>query len=414
MAPLGPFGAAPRLAVAVSGGPHSLALALLARDWVAARGGAILALVADHGLRPESGAEADHVLGLLAQAGIATECLRLGLPSGARLQERARLARLAALGEAAARHGCPWLLLGHHRGDQAETLTFRALRGSGAAGLAAMAPLRATPECLLLRPLLGFAPARLEAVVAAAGITPVRDPSNGNPRFARIRLRQALGDPEGEGEGVRALAAAAGAFAQRRARGDAALLARLAAAAEIHPEGYAWADPKALGDDAPGIAALARLIGLIGGAAWPVPIPATATLLARGGGSLAGAWVRLGAGGRWLVARDPGVIAPAQPWAPALLWDGRFRLTGPARPGWSCAALGDAASGFRGQAPIPLPALRALPALWDEKGKLALLPGLFYAAGEEAAEWRITFAPRGGGLITLPWLTDFARVIQDA
>lgn len=398
MAPLGPFGTAPSLAVAVSGGPHSLATALLARDWVAARGGRVLALVADHGLRPESGAEADHVMALLADAGIPAECLRLGLPAGARMQERARMARLAALTEAAARHGCPWLLLGHHRGDQAETLAFRALRGSGAAGLAAMAPIRVAPNCLILRPLLGFAPARLEAVVDAAGISPVRDPSNDNPRFARIRLRQALGDPGGEGEGVGALAEAAEAFARRRARQEAALLDRLAAAAEIHPEAYAWLDPKALGADALGVAALARLIGLIGGAAWPVPLGAAAALLARGGGSLAGAWVRPGAGGRWLVVRDPGLIAPALPLAPPFLWDGRFLVSGPARQGWVCAALGEAATAFRKHTKTPLAALSALPALWDEKGKLALLPGLFYADGVEAAAWRLVFAPKGGGL----------------
>ncbi|MCA3366026.1 MAG: tRNA lysidine(34) synthetase TilS [Roseomonas sp.] len=398
MAPLGPFGAAPSLAVAVSGGPHSLATALLARDWVVARGGSVLALVADHGLRPESGAEADHVMGLLAKAGIVAECLRLGLPAGARLQERARAARLAALTEAAAHHGCPWLLLGHHRGDQAETLAFRALRGSGAAGLAAMAPIRVAPACLILRPLLGFAPARLEAVVAAAEITPVRDPSNDNPRFARIRLRQALGDPGGEGEGVRALAAASAAFARRRARQEAALLDRLATAAEIHPEAYAWVDAKALGADALGIAALARLIGLIGGAAWPVPLEAAGALLTRGGGSLAGALLRPGAGGRWLIARDPGLIAPAQPLQPPFLWDGRFSVSGPARQGWHCAALGAAVATFRHQTKTPLAALRALPALWDEKGKLAVLPGLFYAEGVEAAAWRMVFAPKGGGL----------------
>jgi tRNA(Ile)-lysidine synthase len=375
-----------------------LALALLTRDWATARGGRVLALVADHGLRPESGAEADHVMALLAKAGIAAECLRLGLPGGTRLQERARHARLAALTEAAASHGCPWLLLGHHRGDQAETLAFRALRGSGAAGLAAMAALRSAPECLILRPLLGFAPARLEAVVAAAGIAPVRDPSNDNPRFARIRLRQALGDPGGEHEGVRALAEAAEAFARRRARQEAALLARLAAAAEIHPEAYACLDPKALGRDALGVAALTRLVGLIGGAAWPVPPEAVAALLARGGGSLAGAWVRPGVGGRWLVVRDPGLIAAAQPLVPPFLWDGRFWVTGRARPRWHCAALGEAAGAFRKQTKTPLAALRALPALWDEKGKLAVLPGLSYADGVEASAWRLTFAPRGGGL----------------
>ncbi|MCA3351649.1 MAG: tRNA lysidine(34) synthetase TilS [Roseomonas sp.] len=398
MASLGPFGAAPSLAVAVSGGPHSLAAALLARDWAAAWGGRVVALVADHGLRPESGAEADHVMGLLSGAGITAECLRLGLPNGARMQERARMARLAALTEAAARHGCPWLLLGHHRGDQAETLVFRALRGSGAAGLAAMAALRVAPDCLILRPLLGFAPARLEAVVAAAGISPIRDPSNGNPRFARIRLRQALADPGGEGGGVQALAEAAAAFALRRTRQEAALLGRLAAAAEIHPEAYAWVEPKALGSDALGAAALAHLIGLIGGAAWPVPIEATSALLARGGGSLAGAWVRPGAGGRLLLVRDPGMVAPAQPLTPPFLWDGRFRVTGPARPSWTCAALGAAAAAFRQQTKTPLAALRALPALWDEKGKLAVLPGLFYADGVEASAWRLVFAPRGGGL----------------
>jgi tRNA(Ile)-lysidine synthase len=398
MAPLGPFGAAPRLAVAVSGGPHSLALALLARDWVAASGGAVVALVADHGLRPESGAEADHVMALLAAAGIAAECLRLGLPAGARLQERARSARLAALTEAAQRHGCPWLLLGHHRGDQAETLAFRALRGSGAAGLAAMAALRLVPDCLILRPLLGIAPARLEAVVASAGLAPVRDPSNENPSFARIRLRQALGDPGGEGEGMRALAEAAESFTRRRARQEAAILARLALAAEIRPEAYAWVDIRALGDDAAGIAALARLIGLIGGAAWPVATHATAALISRGGGSLAGAWLRPAARGRWLVVRDPGLIAPPAPLKPPFLWDGRYQVSGPARPGWCCAALGAAAAEFRTHTSIPLPALRALPALWDEKGKLAVLPGLFYDAGVEAPAWRLVFAPRGGGL----------------
>jgi tRNA(Ile)-lysidine synthase len=371
---------------------------LLARDWVAARGGRVVALVADHGLRPESGAEADHVMGLLASAGIAAECLRLGLPSGARMQERARMARLAALTQAAARHGCPWLLLGHHRGDQAETLAFRALRGSGTAGLAAMAALRVAPDCLILRPLLGFAAARLEAVVTAAGISPIRDPSNDNPRFARIRLRQALADPGGEGEGVRALAEAAEAFALRRARQEAALLDRLAAAAEIPPEAYAWVDPKALGSDAVGVAALARLLGLIGGAAWPVRLEAAAALLARNGGNLAGAWVRPGAGGRLLVTRDPGLIAPAQPLSPPFVWDGRFMVTGQARPGWHCAALGAAAVAFRHQTKMPIAALRAVPALWNEKGKLALLPGLFYDDGVEASAWRLVFAPRGGGL----------------
>ena len=97
MAPLGPFGPAPRLAAGVSGGPHSLALALLADRWARRRGGDVLALVADHGLRPESAAEAAHVHGLLAGCGVAAQVVRLGLATGPSMQERARAARLAAL-----------------------------------------------------------------------------------------------------------------------------------------------------------------------------------------------------------------------------------------------------------------------------------------------------------------------------
>ncbi len=185
MAPLGPFGPAPRLAAGVSGGPHSLALALLAERWARRRGGDVLALVVDHGLRSGSAAEAAHVRGQLAGRGIAARVLALGLPAGPSMQERARAARLAALCTAAAAAGRPWLMLGHHRGDQAETMLFRALRGSGPAGLAAMAPARDAGAALLLRPLLGVAPAALEAVLAEAGLAPVRDPSNLDPRFAR-------------------------------------------------------------------------------------------------------------------------------------------------------------------------------------------------------------------------------------
>ncbi|GAV36242.1 tRNA(Ile)-lysidine synthase [Roseomonas sp. TAS13] len=193
MAPLGPFAPSPRLAVGVSGGPDSLATFLLAHRWAMARGGSALALVADHGLRPDSAAEAEAVAGRLQARGHEVRILSLGLPSGPALHERARRARLAALEAAASEAGAPWLLLGHHRRDQAETLLFRLLRGSGETGLAAMAPARALPNVMVLRPLLDMPVARLEATVAGAGLEPVRDPSNGDPRFARARLRAALG-----------------------------------------------------------------------------------------------------------------------------------------------------------------------------------------------------------------------------
>lgn len=397
MAPLGPFGAAPRIAAGVSGGPHSLALALLADRWARDRGGDLLALVADHGLRPDSGAEADGVAALLVARGIAARVLRLGLSGGPGLQARARAARMAALGAVAAAEGRPWLLLGQHRGDQAETVLFRALRGSGPAGLAGMAAAREAGAALVLRPLLGVAPAALEAVVAAAGLVPVRDPSNSDPRFARVRLRAALADPGGEGPGIAALAAAAAAFAARRARAEAALAARLAAAAEIRPEGFAWIDPDALGGDALAAAALAELARLVGGAAL-APAPAgAAALLEAGAGTLGGAWLRPGAGGRWLLARDPGAVAPPVPARAGACWDRRFRLAGPGRAGWSLGALGAAAAGLRGRFMLPSAVLRALPAIRDPHGALAAVPLLDYPSHEDCRPFAMVFAPGAGG-----------------
>ena len=143
MAPLGPFEPSPRIAVAVSGGPDSLALCLLADRWARARRGTAFGLTVDHRLRPESGAEAAQVRRWLTARGIAHRTLRW---PGARpvtgLQEQARAARLALLTGWCRRAGVLHLLLGHQREDQAETALQRLVRGSGIDGLAAMAPVR--------------------------------------------------------------------------------------------------------------------------------------------------------------------------------------------------------------------------------------------------------------------------------
>lgn len=403
MAPLGPFGPAPRIAAGVSGGPHSLALALLAAEWARARGGDLLALVADHGLRPESGAEAAHVAWLLATQGIAARVLPLGLAPGPRMQERARMARLRALAAAAAADGRPWLLLGHHRGDQAETLLFRALRGSGAEGLAAMAPARAAGAVLLLRPLLDVPPATLEAVLASAGIAPVRDPSNADRRFARIRLREALDDPAGDGPRVAALAEAAGAFARRRARQEAALARRLAAAAEIRPEGFAWIAPAELGRDGLAVAALAALIRLIGGSGFAPSRGRVAAVLAAGGGTLGGAWLRAASGGRWLLARDPGMLGPPVEARPGAVWDGRFRLTGRGRAGWRIGPLGREAGRLRTRSALPAAVLAALPAVRDAKGVLAVVPALLYPVAEACPDFAMVLESGGAGGALPAW-----------
>ncbi|GGC38328.1 tRNA(Ile)-lysidine synthase [Siccirubricoccus deserti] len=399
MAPLGPFGRQPRIAAGVSGGPHSLALALLADGWARARGGSLLALVVDHGLRPESAAEAAGVIAQLAGRGIAARLLWLGLPPGAGVQARARAARHGALRDACREAGVPWLLLGHHRADQAETLLFRALRGSGPAGLAGMAPALATAEALVLRPLLGIPPARLEAVVRAAGLTPVRDPSNADPRFARPRLRQVLGDPGGTGPAVAALAEAAAAFATRRRRLESAVADRLAAAAVLRPEGHAELDLRALGRDRVALAALATLLSCIGGRGFPPPAAAVAGLLRQGHGTLAGAWLQAApAGGTARLLREPAAVGPPVPARRNAVWDGRFRLTGPGDAECSLGALGVAAAArLRHAAPgLPAVVLATLPAI-RRHGTLVAVPALFYPDAEGSARFAIVLAPAAAG-----------------
>ncbi|WP_298172466.1 tRNA lysidine(34) synthetase TilS [Novosphingobium sp.] len=178
--------------LAVSGGPDSLALLLLAR---AAIPGALRVATVDHGLRPESAAEALYVAKLCADLGIPHEILTIALPSGPAVQERARVARYAALGDWAVRSGLAAIATAHHADDQAETLFMRLARGAGVRGLAAMrgiSPLPGRPDCQLLRPLLGWRRSDLAKIVAAAGIEPVLDPSNRDHRFERVRMRTML------------------------------------------------------------------------------------------------------------------------------------------------------------------------------------------------------------------------------
>ena len=378
MAPLGPFAAL--IAVGCSGGPDSLALTRLADRWARARGGAILALIVEHGLRPESGREAEATAAALAALGIAARILPLALPPGPRLQERARAARRAALLAACGEAGAPHLLLAHHAEDQAETILFRALRGSGARGLAGMAPVTVAAEALILRPLLGQPKARLAASLAGWGVTPVEDPSNHNPRFARSRLR---------GAGVGLLDATA--FARRRARHAGEEATRLALAVRLLPEGCAELDPVALGQDGVARRVMAALIRAIGGGAHAPAEGAVAALLARGFGTLGGA--RLLRDGRWLVreaaagARDPATG----------LWEGRFRVPPPPEGhGW--APLGAEAARFRARfRHLPAAALAALPALRRKAdGMLALVPHLAYHAPGSGLSEPLHFAPLAG------------------
>lgn len=183
-----------RLGLAVSGGPDSLALLLLARAALPDR---IAAATVDHGLRPEAAQEADMVARVCASLDVPHRTLRVEVPAG-NVQSQARAARYAALAEWMEAEGLEALATAHHADDQAETLLLRLNRGSGASGLAGVRARGLVPNTRLplVRPLLGWRRAELAGIVSAAGIDAAQDPSNLDDRFDRVRIRKALAGAE--------------------------------------------------------------------------------------------------------------------------------------------------------------------------------------------------------------------------
>jgi tRNA(Ile)-lysidine synthase len=359
MARLGPFTAVPRLSAAVSGGADSSALALLAQDWAAARGGDVLALIVDHGLRQNSAAEAALTAARLRAFGIAGRILTICDLHGPGLQERARAARYEVLAAAARDAGRPHLLLGHHAADQAETVAMRAVRGTG--GAEGMPAWSARHDVILLRPLLGLLPKELRVYLRARGLEWVEDPSNLLPRFERVRVRQA---------GVEPAATVAAAAARRALEMEAA--AFLAAAATFRPEGFVRLDAPA----APP-AALAALLRTIGGADHKPRQAAVAALAQKlrpatlGGVRIVPAG-RLGSG--WLLCREPAACAPPVEARASVIWDHRFRLDMVPPPGSHFGALGADAAQFRKFNGLPTLILRTMPCLRGPDGGAPMFP----------------------------------------
>jgi tRNA(Ile)-lysidine synthase len=199
-----------RLALAVSGGPDSLALLILASH----AGFDCAAATVDHGLRPESAAEADFVGDLCAELGVPHTTLVLDAPGKGNLSDWARKARYAALSDWADAEALTVLLTAHHADDQLETIIMRLNRGSGVAGLSGIRARRGA----IVRPLLSWRKTELEALVHDCGIVAMDDATNRDDRFDRARLRKALAnadwlDPIAATQSASALAEAEDALA---------------------------------------------------------------------------------------------------------------------------------------------------------------------------------------------------------
>jgi tRNA(Ile)-lysidine synthase len=422
MAALGPFECSPRLAIAVSGGSDSLALALLAAEWARGQGGEAVALTVDHRLRPDSGAEAQKAGGWLTARGIEHHILpwREAEP-GAGLQAAAREARYRLLTGWCRDHHILHLLLGHQRDDQAETLMLRLARGSGVDGLAAMTPCASHTDVQLLRPLLDFPREDLRDYLRAQGQEWVEDPSNQAERFDRVRWRKVLA---GERISTDRLALTARQLGRARQALEADCAALACEAVIVRGSGYAELDPAPLAaPEEVSLRLLAALARIIGGGDFPPRLDGLERILDALRAGLAGRRTFAGCvfaprrDGNILVYREAAKMEPPVRLAAGreAVWDNRFSIRLDAgEAAWGALGI-EAGRDFREIAEklgLPRAVLPTLPALMDKRGILAVPPLGWMSAetGPPIGRWGFTpgFPLAGAGfrLVTAP-----ARII---
>ena len=371
MQAIGPFETRPRIAIAVSGGPDSMALCYLMVRWMRCHDGEIVALTVDHRLRSESSHEARLVGERLGVLGLTHHILtRTGPPLQTNVQAAARAARYRLLEEWCQSEGILHLALAHHQEDQAATVLLRLARGSGVRGLAAMTPVVYRRYIRVVRPLLTVTRTCLKATCLSHGLVWTDDPSNENEAFARVRIRRLLPLLKAEGIGTVRLAATARSLARAGTVVQESVTTLLAKSADIHPFGFVRLDPMSL-RCAPvetALRVLSYLLSVVGGRTYPPRLRQIEELhmaiLAQaihGGRTLAGCLIRPFQGGL-LLCREPAAVAEPKVITAeegCLRWDGRFLIiTSRVPTGLKVGALGR--EGWRKTA-ITKPALTQLP-----------------------------------------------------
>ena len=189
-----------KLVVALSGGVDSTVLLHLLRFTSGLPPFSLVAAHFDHEMRPESGEDRRWVVGLCRAWGIP---LQVGIaPFPLNSEEEAREARYRYLHQAKDETDAKWLLTGHHADDQAETVLFRVIRGTGLRGLAGIPTARAPG---VYRPLLPFSRSELSDYAQERGIPFLEDRTNNDLTYPRNFLRHRVLPQiqEGPAPGVR-------------------------------------------------------------------------------------------------------------------------------------------------------------------------------------------------------------------
>ncbi|UYH50517.1 tRNA lysidine(34) synthetase TilS [Candidatus Kirkpatrickella diaphorinae] len=387
MSPYGPFPADEtryRVAVAVSGGADSLCLGFLAHRWRKRS----VALIVDHGLRPEAAQEAQETRRILTRLGMEAHILRLTHLSKMRgMQARARAARYDILTEWCRQHGVMDLLVAHHRRDQAETYFLRKEKQSGAFGLAGMAAARFTPDVRIIRPLRDIPPQRSRATLDAEGLRWIEDPSNRNAQFRRVAIRQALSAQD--------IDVALSETRRHAALRQAAETSLAAYCGQLTPHPFGFVR---INGELPPPEILSPLCQAVSGADWAPSQRRLAQLRAAAqDATLGGVWFfqrRIAGVTRgWCLVREPDAAAQMidindVARAEGLIWDRRWRLQGRAVPGITIRRLGRAASQFKTR-DLPSRYLMALPAIWRDD-RLIAVPHFGFCRDVAVAHLRFT------------------------
>jgi tRNA(Ile)-lysidine synthase len=426
---LTPFGLSrtDAVAVAVSGGPDSMALLVLAADEAMKSGRSVHAVTVDHGLRADAKDEAAQVAAWAKTLGVAhTTLTHAGDLPVASIQSEARDIRYGLMGQWCAANNIAALMVAHTRDDQAETLLLRLARGSGVDGLSGMAADISRDGLRIIRPLLDVPGADLLSLLEDRDQAYIDDPSNRDDRHARVRMRALRPLLEAEGLTAQRLAETAGRLSVARDALAGWTQAHLAGCVTFDVGGWAQFDRRQL-VNVPmeiGLRSVSRIVMAVGGGVYPPRLHHTRALLERlGAEEFSGATL----GGVRFVTHRSGVLAFREARAMAepvsvdgvspLVWDHRFEVSiadakDVERGSWSIGALGvpDARRLRDELGPevltVPSAAASCIPAVYAQ-GRLLEVPALGYRADGGAPSHQIAFVgPMRAGLTAVPIGTE--------